>query len=69
MTVLSRLPPPGSHTDCKLKYTPSLAVKKAYSLILELQPEGQTSGFPPIEATDVLSANVDWGCQFLVEGE
>ena len=47
-TVLGRLLPPGHSTHNRLKHTPSLSVKKAYLLVLELQPEGQVSGLPCI---------------------
>lgn len=37
--VLGRLPPTGHGTGSRLKYTPSLPVKKAHLLVLQLQPE------------------------------
>lgn len=46
--VLGRLPPPGHFTDSRLKYTPSLSVKEAYFLGLELRPEEQVSALAHI---------------------
>ena len=42
--VLCRLSPPGHHIDSSLKHTPSLSVRKSYLHVLELHPEGETSG-------------------------
>ena len=39
--VLSRTPSPGHCIDSRLKNNPSLPMKKAYLLSLELQPMGQ----------------------------
>lgn len=39
--VLLKLSPTGHCTDSRLKHTRSLSVIEAYSLILELHPEGQ----------------------------
>lgn len=39
-TVLDRLPHPEYCTDSRLKHIPSLPVKKAHLIVLELQPEG-----------------------------
>ena len=47
-TVLGRLSPPGHCSDNGLEHTPSLLVKKVYSLVLALQPKGQTSSLPHI---------------------
>lgn len=45
-TVPSSLQPSGHSTDSSRKHIPSLPVKKAYFLGLELLPEGQTSCLP-----------------------
>lgn len=42
--VLLKLSPTGHCTDSRLKHTCSLSVTEAYSLILELHPEGQALG-------------------------
>lgn len=47
-TILSRLPSPGHYTTSRLKRTPSLPVKKAYFVVLELQPKGYVLRFPHI---------------------
>lgn len=39
---------PGHHTDSRLKHNPSLLLKQAYLLSLELNPEGWASHFPHI---------------------
>lgn len=44
-TVLYKLQPPRQCTDSRLKHTPSPSVKNAYLLVLDCQPEQQTSGF------------------------
>lgn len=43
-TVLGILPLAGHCTDSRLKHTPSVSVKEAYLLVLELWPEGHTLG-------------------------
>lgn len=43
-TVLGRPPQPGHCTDSRLKYSPSIPVKRAISL--ELPSVGQSLGFP-----------------------
>ena len=48
-TVLGKPPTPGQCTDNRLKHSPSLFINKAYVLSLQLQPEGQASGFPHME--------------------
>lgn len=47
-TILGRLPPLRHGIDSRLKYTPSIPVKKNNLLVLELQPEGQVSGLSHI---------------------
>ena len=47
-TVLDRPHTPACCLDSKLQHNPSLPVKKPVSKSLELQPEGQASGFPRI---------------------
>lgn len=42
--VLLKLSPTGHCTESRSKHTPSLSVKEACSLILELHPEGQALG-------------------------
>ena len=43
-----RLPPPGHSTESRLTHTPFFSCKRAYLLVLELQPEGQVLGLPHI---------------------
>lgn len=47
-TVLAKLPPLRHCIDSRLKHTPSIPVKKNNLLVLELQPEVQTSDLPHI---------------------
>lgn len=47
--VLGRLPSPGHCTDSGLKHSPSLSVKEAYLLVLELWPQGQASGMKHVQ--------------------
>ena len=39
VTVLGRLPPPGHGTDSRMKQITSFSMKKAYLLVLKIQPE------------------------------
>jgi len=41
--VLGRLPPPGHCTDSRMKHITSFLMKKAYLLVLQIQPERQVS--------------------------
>ena len=43
-----RLPHPGHSTERRLTHTPFFSCKRAYLLVLELQPEGQVLGLPHI---------------------
>lgn len=60
-TFVAQLPTPGYSTDSKLKHTPSLPVKEAYLLVLELPLEGQASGLTHLYVpTEVLSEDGAW---------
>lgn len=48
------------HTDNRLKCIPRLFVKNTYLLVLELQPEGQTSGLPHIYRLQKCSTECRW---------
>lgn len=47
--VLIMMIPKGHCTDSRLKHIPSVSLKRAYLLVLELKPEGQVSGFQHIQ--------------------
>lgn len=60
--VLDRVLPIGHHPGKRLRKSPSLSVKEASSLVQELQNEGKTSDYWPVE---LLSRNVGCGCHFV----